>query len=72
MTHEELGKRIKSEQQCMKRITNADLVCRDCMNRYDDSIREGNTSFCAAFPKAFKPDEVIKGGDCKYYVKEEE
>ena len=70
MDKKELEKRIKSEQQCMKRITNNDLVCRDCTNRFDDSEREGNTSFCAAYPRRFKPNEVINGGDCRYYLKE--
>ena len=62
-------KRIESEQMCMKRITNNDLVCKDCIFKFDDSIRLGNTSICEAYP--VKPSKVLLGGDCDEYAKEE-
>lgn len=65
MKSEEMKKRIVSEQQCMKRITNDDLVCKDCTFAYDDSIKFGNTSTCDKF--IVKPNRVLVGGDCDEY-----
>lgn len=65
MRNEEMKKRIASEQQCMKRITNNDLVCKDCTFAYDDSVKLGNTSMCDKF--AVKPNQVLVGGDCDEY-----
>ena len=65
MKNEEMKKRIASEQLCMKRITNNDLVCKDCLFAYDDSIKLGNTSTCDKFN--IKPSEVLVGGDCSEY-----
>lgn len=68
MKQEDLKKRVVSEQQCMKRITNDDLVCKDCAFKYDDAIKLGNTSICEKFD--VKPTEVLLGGDCIEYDKE--
>ena len=68
MNQKDLKKRIVSEQQCMKRITNNDLVCNDCAFRYDDTVKLGNTSVCEKFD--VKPVEVLLGGDCIEYEKE--
>lgn len=68
MKQEDLKKRIVSEQQCMKRITNDDLACKDCIFKYDDAIKLGNTSICEKFD--VKPTEVLLGGDCIEYDKE--
>ena len=62
-------KRIESEQQCMKRITNNDLVCKDCIYKFDDSMKLGNTSVCEVYD--VKPGKVLLGGDCNRYSKEE-
>ena len=62
-------KRIESEQQCMKRITNNDLVCKDCIYKFDDSMKFGNTSVCEVYD--VKPGKVLLGGDCNRYSKEE-
>ena len=62
MGNEEMKKRIASEQLCMKRITNNDLVCKDCAFAYDDSVKLGNTSTCDKF--TVKPNQVLLGGDC--------
>ena len=62
-------KRIESEQRCMKRITNNDLVCKDCIYKFDDSMKFGNTSVCEVYD--VKPGKVLLGGDCDRYSKEE-
>ncbi len=68
MKQEDLRKRIVSEQQCMRRITNDDLVCKDCTFKYDDTVKLGNTSVCEKFD--VKPSEVLLGGDCIEHEKE--
>lgn len=65
MNNEEIKKKIASEQQCMKRITNDDLVCKDCQFVYDDSVKFGNISTCDKF--TVKPNQVLLGGDCDEY-----
>lgn len=64
-----LEARMRSEQLCMKRITNDDLVCKDCMYRFDDSQKLGNTSKCEMFEEC-KPHEVLLGHDCCLYDKD--
>lgn len=64
----DLEKRIKSESRSVIRITNAVLKCRDCKFRWDDSNILGNTSRCIKYP--LKPNEVLKGGNCPKYQKE--
>lgn len=68
MKQKDLEKRVVSEQQCMKRIANDDLVCKDCTFKYDDTVKLGNTSVCEKFD--VKPSEVLLGGDCIEYEKE--
>ena len=67
MKEKDFKQRIVSEQQCMKRITNNDLVCKDCAFQYDDTIKLGNTSVCEKF--YVKPPEVLLGEDCIEYEK---
>ena len=43
-------------------IRNADLVCKDCIYRYDDSGMPCNTSKCEIYTE--KPSTVIDGGKC--------
>ena len=63
-------RRITSEQRTAIRITNSDLVCRDCLQRLDDNgPLYGNTSKCEAYPYC-KPIEVLNGEECAEYVKE--
>lgn len=62
-----LGERIMSEQQCARRITNDDLVCKDCAFKLDDSKKLGNTSQCEIFE--LKPNEVLRGGSCDEHKK---
>ena len=61
----DLEKRIESEQSCMKRITNDDLVCKDCIHKLDDSVKLGNTSACEVYE--LKPGKVLLGGECDEY-----
>lgn len=68
MKNEEMKKRIASEQQCAKRITNNDLVCNDCVFALDDSIKLGNTSMCQKYD--LKPNKVLLGDDCDEYEQE--
>ena len=63
----EIEKRIKSEQT-MRRITNDNLICKNCLLRKDDTVIFGNTSRCEQFPA--KPVEVLIGGGCEFYIKE--
>lgn len=63
----EMEKRIKSEQT-MHRITNDDLLCKNCLLRMDDTVIFGNTSRCEQYPA--KPVEVLIGGGCPYFIKE--
>lgn len=69
MANEGLEDRIKSEARAICRISNDDLVCRDCVQRMDDGFIFGNTSRCEAYPVC-KPIKVLQGGECSEYVKE--
>lgn len=66
----DLKKKIESEQQCMRRVTNDDLVCKTCIYKFDDSVKLGNTSICEMYD--VKPSEVLLGGDCDEYEYDEE
>lgn len=60
---------LRSEQRAILRTTNNDLVCKDCLVRYNDDVVLGNTSRCETFPDR-KPIQVLLGGKCNAYVKE--
>ena len=62
--------RIQSEAKAVSRLTNQDIVCKDCRFRYDDSIKWGNTSTCKRY--SIKPNPVILGKSCDEYEKEVE
>ena len=61
----ELKKRYESEARACRRITNADLICKDCIYALDDSVILGNTSRCKRY--SWKPSTVKAGRDCEYY-----
>lgn len=63
-----IKERIESEARACISITNANLVCKDCKKRFDDTERFGNTSKCEAFIS--KPNSVLKGGNCDEYIHE--
>ncbi len=65
---EDFEKRIESEQQCMKRITNNDLACKSCKYKFDDSVKFGNTSICEMYE--IKPSKVLLGDECDEYSEE--
>lgn len=50
----------------MERITNNDLICRDCKFKFDDTEKPCNTSKCAKF-NHIKPNEVLDGKYCLQY-----
>lgn len=50
-----------------EKISNANLVCKDCAYKFDDSKIIGNVSRCAKF--TLKPNYVLLGGNCEKYRK---
>lgn len=62
------AERIESESMAVGRVSNDDLVCKDCIHRFDDSKIFGNTSRCGVYPS--KPNKVIVGESCEQYQKE--
>lgn len=65
---QKLENRIQSEAKTVMRITNQDLVCKDCKSRFDDRIKFGNTSACKKYD--IKPNVVLLGKSCEEYEKE--
>lgn len=65
-----LEKRIESEAKAIRRITNNDLICKDCIYKFDDSKKFGNTSKCQAYK--WKPSSILLGGNCPYRSTENE
>lgn len=63
-------KKIASEQKAIIAVRNKDLVCKDCLLKYDDSYICGNVSSCEAYPNHTKPQTIMDGGECDKYVKE--
>lgn len=65
-----LEERIKSEQQAMKPIKNADIICKDCIYRYDDTVIPGNISHCEMYKDEWKPNDIIFHKEyCRFYKK---
>ncbi len=63
-----LNEKFKKDILKFTPIKNANLVCKDCKKRYDDTELPCNTSKCEVFK--MKPSEVLDGGDCIEYEKE--
>lgn len=61
--------RIRSESRATVQMSNNDMVCKDCLLRYDDSSSNRNTTRCEAY-QTVKPYGVLAGGECDEYVKE--
>ena len=70
MNKNPLDKKFKNDRLKFGLIKNADLMCKDCMYRYDDSQVFGNTSRCEMYQER-KPSEVLDGNECWLYDKEE-
>lgn len=64
-----LDEKFKKDKLKMEPIKNKDLICKDCIKKYDDTNMPCNTSKCEAFK--IKPNEVLDGGDCIEYEAEE-
>ena len=62
--NKEMKERTESESKAVMRITNDNLVCKNCLFVYDDSVKFGNTSQCAIY--ASKPNAVLLGNACKF------
>lgn len=63
-----IDEKFKKDELKFGLITNDDLVCRDCRNRFKDEGMPCNTSKCAKYE--VKPDKVLDGGECDEYIKE--
>lgn len=63
-----LDEKFKKDKLKFEPIKNKDLVCKDCIKKYDDTELPCNTSKCEAF--VIKPNEVLDGGDCDEYEQE--
>lgn len=63
-----LDEKFQKDKMKVKQIKNKDLICKDCIKKYDDTELPCNTSKCEAFD--VKPDEVLDGGDCIEYEEE--
>ena len=60
-----LDEKFKRDKLKFNQIKNENLVCKDCIKKYDDIEMPCNTSKCEAFVR--KPNEVLNGGDCIEY-----
>lgn len=56
-----------NERLKMVRITNQDLVCKDCVFVLDDTQVYGNVSRCKIFK--LKPNEIFSEDTCVAYRK---
>lgn len=63
-----LENRIESEQKAAIPVKVKDLVCNDCVFRFNDEVKAGNVSKCAVYES--KPNKVLLGGECNDYIKE--
>lgn len=63
-----MKERIESEARATMRISNKDLICRDCEFVLDDSEVFGNVSCCKIFE--VKPVNVLVGGECCSYKRQ--
>lgn len=63
--------RIKSESKACVGVTNDGMVCKDCVQRYDDRLIPANAAKCEAYPDG-KPLDIVFGEtkECDEYVKE--
>lgn len=59
-----IDERIKSEARATRRITNNELVCKNCVYKFYDQKKPEKTGRCQAY-KA-KPSSILLGGNCPY------
>ena len=63
----QMNDKFKNDKLKFELIRNADLVCRDCLYKFDDTYMPCNVSKCRMY--AQKPSTVIDGGNCDLYDK---
>ncbi len=63
-----MDEKFKKDKLAFTRITNEDLVCKDCKSKFDDSDMPCNTTKCEVYD--LKPSNVLDGGECSEYKKE--
>ena len=64
-----LDEKLKKDKLKLEKLTNANLACKDCKLKYNDDVLPCNTSKCEIYQ--VKPDEVLSGGECDEYIREE-
>lgn len=66
-----LKKRIESESKACVGVCNANMVCVDCLQRFNDAQIPANATRCEAYPGG-KPLDIVfgKAKECSEYVKE--
>lgn len=71
MASSKLKKRIESEAKSCVGVCNTNMVCIDCIQRYDDAEIPANATKCEAYPNG-KPLAIVFGEtkECMEYVKE--
>lgn len=57
-----LDEKFQKDKLAGVKVTNDDLICSDCVQRYQDTVGR-----CESFPNG-KPDGVLLGGECNEYV----
>ena len=63
-------KKEKDDVLAFNRVSNKNMLCKDCIFRFNDSEKWGNSSKCKQFE--FKPLDILFGGtDCASYRKED-
>ena len=63
----QMNDKFKNDKLKFELIRNADLVCTDCLYKYDDTNMPCNVSKCEMYEE--KPSTVIDGGNCDLYDK---
>lgn len=64
-----IDEKFQKDELKFNLITNNDLVCKDCANRWNDDGIPYNTSKCEEY-QGRKPNKVLDGGNCDEYIKE--
>ena len=63
-----MDEKFKKDELKFTQIKNENLVCKDCLHKYNDTDMPCNTSKCELF--TIKPEEVLDGGECYEYEQE--
>lgn len=68
---DKMKERISSESKSCIGVQNKNMVCADCVQRYDDVFIPANATRCEAYPSG-KPLEIVFGETkkCPEYTKE--